>query len=72
MNAQRKPRPSDLLTASDVAEIYGFHIRTAENIVRKVARANGGPVEDVIDGVPIRRLFVRREWVEPCIGQRAS
>ena len=70
--SERSPKPSDLLTAADIAEIYGFHIRTAENIVRKVARAHGGPVEVVIDGVPIRRLFVKREWVEPCIGQRAS
>jgi hypothetical protein len=69
----RQPKPTDLLTAQDVQEIYGFqNRRTAENIVAQVARAHGGPIEVVIDGKPLRRLFVERQWVEASIGQRAS
>ena len=72
MPRERKPKPSDLLTARDLVEIYGFqNLRTAENIVAKVARAHGGPVVVMIDDVPLRRIFVRREWVESSIGQRA-
>jgi hypothetical protein len=74
MPRERQPKPSDLLTARDLVEIYGFQIRTAENIVRRVARAHGGPVQvkDKDGNVLVRRIFVRREWVESSIGQRAS
>lgn len=72
MPKPRKPQPSDLLTSRDLVDIYGFRLRTAENIVSRIARAHGGPVEVIVDGVPIRRVFVRRDWVEASIGQRAS
>jgi hypothetical protein len=54
--------------ARQIADEYGLPLRTSENILRKVARAHGGPVEIV----GVRRIFVRREWVEASIGQRAS
>lgn len=70
---ERQPKPTDLWTAKDVQDHYGFqNLRTAENIVAKIARAHGGPVPVVIDGKPLRRLFVERGWVEASIGQRAS
>ena len=54
--------------ARQIADEFGLPLRTAENILRKVARAHGGPIE--IAGV--RRIFVQRAWVESSIGQRES
>ena len=71
----RMPKPTDLLTARDLVEIYGFqNLRTAENLLQKIARAHGGPITPTgPDGNPlVRRIFVRREWVEASIGQGAS
>lgn len=64
--AERKPRPTDLMSARQIADEYGFRLRTAENIFAKVARAHGGPilVKDV------RNIFVERGWVEESIGQQ--
>jgi hypothetical protein len=67
MPREREPRPTDLLGARDLVDLYGLPLRTAENIVRKVARAHGGPIQ--VEGV--RRIFVERSWVESSIGQRS-
>jgi hypothetical protein len=64
----RQPQPSDLLGARQIADEHGIPLRTAENILRVVAREHGGPI--TVKGV--RRIFVRREWVDASIGQRAS
>lgn len=56
----RKPRPDDLLTASDIADLFGWPIDRAESLLRKIARGEGKWIE--IDG--FRRLFIRRGDLE--------
>jgi hypothetical protein len=65
---ERVPQPTDLLGARDIANTYGLPLRTAENILRVIAREHGGPI--TVKGV--RRIFVPREWVDEAIRQRAS
>lgn len=73
----REPKPGEdvrLMSARQIHEEYGVTLRTAENLFQKLARAHGGPiVPKGPDGKPlVRNIFVRREWVEASIGQRAS
>lgn len=57
---QRAPQPDDLLTGSDIADLYGWPIDRAEALLRSIARKDGKWVE--FEG--FRRLFVRRADLE--------
>lgn len=61
----RTPKPTDLLTARQIADEKGWEINVAENILRVVARENGGAVR--VRGV--RKVFILRSWLEERIGQ---
>lgn len=61
----RTPKPTDLLTTTDIAEMWGWPSRRAENVFHAVANENGGPIK--VAGV--RRLFIRRDWLDAQVRQ---
>lgn len=60
-------QPKQLMGAKDIAAEYGLPLRTAENIFWSIAKRHGGAIR--FEGV--RRVFVRREWVEASVGQES-
>jgi hypothetical protein len=63
MPRERAPRPTDLLTADDIADIYGWPLSRAQNVLRKIARARGGPVRVI----GVRRVFIERRDLEAAV-----
>jgi DNA-binding IscR family transcriptional regulator len=59
----RAPKPSDLLTARQIAEEYGIPRATADSIVRKLQTEGR-----VWSMAGLRRTLVRREGIEPVSG----
>jgi hypothetical protein len=60
MSVERRPKKSDLLAASDVADLFGWPVSRASSLIRALAR-DGMPTYE-IEGY--RRKLVRRGDLE--------
>lgn len=60
MSAQRQPQPTDLLAASDIAEMYGWPTPRAEALLKSIARQD----KTWVKWEGYRRLFITRASLE--------